>query len=344
MKIVELKYKQFTFPLKNQLINSKQTIQSKDVIILKAIDSSGENYFGEVPPLYGFSKETILDCKEVLDNFIQDKILLKNVSEIKTDLLSKIKLPSLLFGLESILFQMENKQIFQFEKSRVIKNNALIGIDNDVNNLEKIQHFIKSGFDTIKLKVGSDFAKELNLIKLIKQRFGNAIKLRLDVNGNWNYAEAIENIDKLEDYNIQYIEEPVNDKNELIELVKTIKIGIAPDESIENIKDAEELINLGNFNFIVLKPSIRMGIYDTIKIIELANENNINVIITSAYETAVGKEMLLYLASLTNHNYAHGLNTETLGIDIFDSSINDNLPKINLDQDLFTYQINDDIL
>ncbi|MCB0752426.1 MAG: hypothetical protein KDC52_13215 [Ignavibacteriae bacterium] len=154
----------------------------------------------------------------------------------------------------------------------------------------------------------------------------------------------MENIDKLEDYNIQYIEEPVNDKNELIELVKTIKIGIAPDESIENIKDAEELINLGNFNFIVLKPSIRMGIYDTIKIIELANENNINVIITSAYETAVGKEMLLYLASLTNHNYAHGLNTETLGIDIFDSSINYNLPKINLDQNLFSYQINDDIL
>ncbi|MCB9249596.1 MAG: hypothetical protein H6613_14145 [Ignavibacteriales bacterium] len=110
MKIVELKYKQFTFPLKNQFHNSKQTIQSKDAIILKAINSNGEIYFGEVSPLFGFSKETILDCKDVLDNFIQDKILLKNVNEIKNDLLLKIKLPSLLFGLESILFQMENKQ------------------------------------------------------------------------------------------------------------------------------------------------------------------------------------------------------------------------------------------
>ncbi|MCB0748241.1 MAG: o-succinylbenzoate synthase, partial [Ignavibacteriae bacterium] len=341
MKIVELKYKQFTFPLKNQLNNSKQTIQSKDAIILKAIDSSGENYFGEVPPLYGFSKETILDCKDVLDNFIQDKILLKNVSEIKTDLLPKIKLPSLLFGLESILFQMENKQIFQFIKSRIIKNNALIGIDNDANNLEKIQHFIKSGFNTIKLKVGSDFDKELNLIKFIKQRFASSIKLRLDANGSWNYDDALKNIHNLEKYNIQYIEQPVNDKNELIELAKKIQMNLAPDESIKNIKDAEEYINLGNFNFIVLKPSIRMGVYETIKIIELANENNINVIITSAYETVVGKAMLLYLASLTNHNFAHGLNTETLGVEIFDSSINYNLPKINLDQDLFTYQIND---
>ena len=87
-----------------------------------------------------------------------------------------------------------------------------------------------------------------------------------------------------------------------------------------------------------------MGIYDTIKIVELASENSINVIITSAYETVIGKAMLLYLASLTNHNYAHGLNTETLGVDIFDSSTNYNLPKINLDQNLFSYQINDDIL
>ncbi|MCB9249597.1 MAG: hypothetical protein H6613_14150 [Ignavibacteriales bacterium] len=225
-----------------------------------------------------------------------------------------------------------------------MENNAIIGIDDDVNNLEKIQQFIKSRFDTIKLKVGSDFDQELNLIKLINQRYGNSIKLRLDVNGNWNYAEAIENIHKLEEYNIQYIEQPVKDKNELIELAKTIKIDIAPDESIENIKDAEEFINFGNFNFIVLKPSIRMGIYDTIKIIELASENSINVIITSAYETVIGKAMLLYLASLTNHNYAHGLNTETLGVDIFDSSTNYNLPKINLDQNLFSYQINDDIL
>ena len=334
MKIIDLKYQQYSFPFTKPLKNSSQIFYSKEVIILTATDNLGNKFLGEIAPLQWFSQESIEDCKVQLDEIIDENIFLDSIETLKKTVHQMDVFPSLLFGLEKVLFQMELKNKIVEIKNSVIKNNCLIGIEEPNSVIKRIHSYYEYGFDTIKIKVGISFDEEYLLLQKIFNEFGDKLKIRLDVNGNWSLEQALEYSKNLEAFNIQYLEEPVKSIDDIFNLAEKINLKIAPDESISNSKDAIRFIESGMFEFIVLKPSIRLGINESIKIIEKANENNVKVIITSAYETALGKSMLLYLASLTNHNCAHGLNTETLGQDIIKSDIDFSKPNIVLNENI----------
>jgi o-succinylbenzoate synthase len=335
MRFVEIKYKKFRFPFNSPIQNSAQIINHKNVIILKAQDEFGKFHYGEVGPLDGFSQENITDCELRLAQLINRNQLNNEIHELKTKVKEITEYPSLMFGLEQLILSTEQKrcsdhvEISRIKKS--IKINGLLGIESKESILQNARRLVEQGFETIKLKIGrDDFQDDVQVIKALDSEFGDRLNLRLDNNGSWSLKQAVENIKYLSDFNIEYIEQPVKDKNELLLLVEDCQVGLATDECIIDYNDAVSIIQGNEINYLVLKPSIRIGIYNTIKLIELANKTNIKIIITSAFETAITRSDLLYLASLTNHDLAHGLATDLLGADIIPNRINYNLPHVEL--------------
>lgn len=330
MTFVKVTYKKYSFPLSQSFTNSNQSLTKKEVIIIKATDEYNNIHFGEVSPLPGFSNENINQCEEKLKSIISNRTLINRNLNIKNSIADIEVLPSLLFGLEQLVFKKEN--IKYDVKKKYVRLNAVLGIEGNEIVLKKINTIIHQDFETVKLKIGrKNFNDDLKLINNIDNIYGTKIKLRLDVNGKWNFDEAISNIEKLVNYNIEYIEQPVESKSDLLELAKITNMQIAPDECIENYNDAIGFILSKNIKQIILKPSISIGINDSIELIEIANKNNVNVIITSAFETIIGKSVLFFLASLCNHNLPHGLNTETIGIDVFPSNVEKNVPNVYID-------------
>ncbi len=322
MKLTNIEYKKFSFPINNPLKNSNQSFTKKDIIILKANNDKGNTHFAEISPLPNFSKESIDDCENILQNTFANKFKLPvEFDNLKNTLSAFDKTPSLKFAFEQFVLNsyfLENREMyFNLVKQSKIKINALLSIGEVKETIKKADDFIDKGFDTIKIKIGrNSFENDLEIIKRIKEKYADRINLRLDANGIWDCNEAIDKLQQLTEFCIEFIEQPVELKDELINLAAVWETPIAPDESIETYEDAIEFIESGYFDFIVLKPSIRMGIFDTIKIIKFAEEKNVNVIITSAFETAIGRSVLLYLASLTKHKFAHGLGVELLGQEI----------------------------
>ncbi len=334
MKFVEVTYKKFSFVLNQPFKISNRQISRKDVIIIQAKDELGKFHYGEISPLIGFSSESIDECECELHK-IKSELLKLDLQEIKESILNLIKYPSLKFGIEQLLFSydIKSKQVI-IPINKVIKINALLGIKSFEESIEQIENFIHQGFDTIKIKIGKDnFDNELKIIREI-QKLNNKIKIRLDNNAAWDFGVAENNLKKLEKFNIEFFEQPIEDLVELKLLSRNSKILIAPDESITNYEIGKKSIEEKIFKNIVLKPSIRIGIYDSIKLIKLANENGIKVIITSAFETTIGRNILILLAGLTNHNSAHGLNTELVGAEKIKPNINFQNPTITLSEQL----------
>lgn len=328
MKESELKYSQYKFKFKSPLRISNHILSEKDTILLKYKYDNGNIYYGEVSPLFGFSAETIEQCKESLQDSEKISVLIKkNKRNALHELYSSI--PSLLFGLEQVMFSKEvqnNRKSFQ---NKLIKINALIGIKNEENTLEEVKKFVNSGFKTIKLKIGrSEFTDDLSILNKIDQIYGSEVNLRLDNNSAWKINQAKRNIERLLRFNIEYLEQPVENLDDLINLAEFSDVQIAPDESIKDYSIGKQLIEEGQFKFLVIKPSIRIGIYDSIKLINLSNKKDVKIIISSAFETAIGRSSLLHLASLNKHNYAHGLNTELLGIETIKPGVNYGSPEI----------------
>ncbi|MHB9041554.1 MAG: o-succinylbenzoate synthase [Melioribacteraceae bacterium] len=319
MTIREFKYFPFSLNLKTPFQTSSQIITERNGFIISISDELGSSAYGECSPLPGFSYESINDVERILKGLRYQIIgfsLEENLTAI-SNLLSEFKLvPSIVFALEQAILSLcvkRNKNfIVEFfgDTNSIIEMNAVIGFDKTDNILTRIEEKVKNGFCTFKLKVGrNNFEDDFNLIKSVREKFGESIKIRLDANGKWNSETVNANLEKLSQFNVQYIEEPCGDLGTLNNLSVTADIPIAIDESISSIEDATKIINNSKIEFIVLKPMVLNGIISSLKLIKEAERKEKNIVISSSFESAVGRSALVLLASATNHSFAHGLDT-----------------------------------
>src|SRR5438445_8261266 len=65
------------------------------------------------------------------------------------------------------------------------------------------------GFHVFYLKVGIDIEAEVEMVRALRETIGPKAKIRLDANGAWKVNEAVRNLARLDDYLIDFIEEPV---------------------------------------------------------------------------------------------------------------------------------------
>lgn len=332
MILSDIKYKRYKFNFNRHFSSSKQSIKQKEIIIISSKDPSGKIHYGEVGPLEGFSNDNIEACNSMLDNFLSKVDFIDGINY--QNIISEfIEFPALYFGFEQLILSLNLKNGKIDLPSKRININGVVGLEESKTALDQVADLAERYFSTVKLKVGrNSFDEDLLFIESIYSKFGERIKLRLDNNGKWNYNDAELYLKELVKFNIEYIEQPVADLDELMELSKFSKVPVAADDSIDNFEQAEKVIRNSNINFLVLKPSIRIGIFDTYRIIELAEQFNTNVIISSAFETAIGRLTLLYLSALNNHDFAHGLNTELIGENYYKSAINYNSPVISLNK------------
>jgi len=225
------------------------------------------------------------------------------------------KLPALRHGLEQSIINIicnKNKttidKLLNLKLKKQVNVNAAIGFMNVEESVNAAKTVIAKGFTTLKIKAGrSNFEEDFSVIKLIRETFGENIKLRLDSNGNWNLDEAIINLKALEQFDIEYAEQPVINLSDYINLKKETNIPLAPDESIRSVKDAKEFIKSGVVSYVILKPMMIGGLLPTLEIIKLASAENITPVITSSFESAVGKINAVIAAASVKANVAHGL-------------------------------------
>ncbi len=337
MTIKEIKYKPFKVGFKKPFISSSQKIIERIGFYLVITDHQGNKGIGEVSPLPGLSKENIVQTEEDINYLI--KFFSIGEFELRNKLWNKISqdriiAPSVRFGFEQALFSLAIKQKASFEaqilgltNKNTIEVNSIIALDNENEVLNRVNSEINSGYKTIKLKVGRDnFADDLRIIELVRKNIPEKINLRLDVNGAWDIDTAYNHIQQLSPFNIQFIEDPCSHADCMAKLSKVSPIPIALDFPTTSMDDLEMYIVNRTFNYIVIKPMILGSVFELIKMIELAETKNVNLIISSAFETAVGRSMLVFLASLTKHNYAHGLATSEY---LQNETVNDQFPICN---------------
>ena len=73
--------------------------------------------------------------------------------------------------------------------------------------------FYKQGYRTFRLKLGNSISKDIDLIKMMRDTFGDELHLRVDYNQAYSANEAIRAIKAIEPYGIDFAEQPVDKDN-----------------------------------------------------------------------------------------------------------------------------------
>ncbi len=315
MNNLELTYSPYKLELKSSFETAHGKFNKRKGFIVSIKNSVGVEGLGDTAPFPEIGSETFKDAEQALKNIKLDlKIDLADIMEsFKELLIDYDSLPSLRHGIEQALLNLICKEknitidkLLGLNLKRIININASIGFLPEDETIKKAKKLIESGFRTLKIKTGRDNFED-SCIKVIREEFGNDVNLRIDANGKWELDEAVKYLSKLKELNLEYAEQPVSSLENFIKLKSRISVPLAADESIRTIKDAENFIKKNALDYLILKPMIIGGLLPTLEIIDLAENNNITPVITSSFESAIGKANAVIAAATVNNEVAHGL-------------------------------------
>jgi o-succinylbenzoate synthase len=144
--------------------------------------------------------------------------------------------------------------------------------------------------------------------------------VRVDANGGWTVDEAAEAATALTaDGVLEYMEQPCKTVPELAELRRRVDVPIAADESIRKADDPLHVVRAGAADVAVLKVAPLGGVR---KLLEIAEQIDIPIVVSSALDSAVGiGQGLLAAAALPELRHACGLGTGGLFVqDVVESA------------------------
>lgn len=173
-----------------------------------------------------------------------------------------------------------------------------------VGGIERVEVAVAAGFDTVKLKMGSDTIANLGLLREIYDLFPR-LKIRIDFNGVMS-AEALDfmliemGVDLRR--NIDFIEDPFP--------LGDVAWGVLRDKHGVNFAlDRGVSKGEGEYDISVVKPAIN----NTEKICEAAQLTGRNVVVTSYMDHPVGQCYAAYCAGVMKNKYS-GLVNERCGL------------------------------
>jgi O-succinylbenzoate synthase len=171
----------------------------------------------------------------------------------------------------------------------------------------------ESGCLTAKVKVaevGQDFTADLERVAAVREALGDNGFLRIDVNGVWGVEEAERRLRQLEEFDLQYVEQPCATLAELAQLRPRTTVPIAADESVRTGASPEAIRDCGGVDMVVLKVQPMGGVS---RMLDWAARTGMPVIPSSALETSVGLATgLAAAAALPELSHACGLATASL--------------------------------
>ncbi|MDI6904532.1 MAG: dipeptide epimerase [Candidatus Bathyarchaeia archaeon] len=166
---------------------------------------------------------------------------------------------------------------------------------------------VKKGFKALKVKVGINPAEDVERIRLIREAVGGNIQIRIDANQGWTPKQAIQVLNKIEKFNIQFAEQPVlaEDIKGLIKVRKNSPIPIMADESVHSPEDALRLIQAEAVDLMNIKLMKSGGILKGRKIAAVAEAAGIPCMIGCMGESGIGIAAGVHLAAaIKNIQYA----------------------------------------
>lgn len=152
-----------------------------------------------------------------------------------------------------------------------------LGIDEPAIMAQKAIKAIKRGFDTIKIKVGTTFKEDIVRVKAIREAVGPKVSLRIDANQAWSPKEALRIIDKLAEFDIEFVEQPVPswDIDGLAYVTDHSSIPIMADESVLNARDTLRIVKERAADLINIKLMKCGGIREALKINNIAESSGV---------------------------------------------------------------------
>lgn len=254
-------------------------------VYLNIIDDMGNSGWGEIAPLPNWSKETLDESIQQLNQKYKEIIDINWTAQNCFKDLAKLNLlPSVLFGLESALIAI----LSPLDEFSISSSALLMGSAKEIKAQAELRH--AEGYTSAKLKVSNlDFKEAAELIHQLKDIF----RLRIDVNRVWNTSESLQFFSQFPLTTFDYVEEPFQNPQDLALFPHPLAI----DESYPGDISIEKLGLLPTLKALIYKPTIQGGMLKCLSLHDWTTKKGISLVLSGSFESELG---LAHIASIAN--------------------------------------------
>jgi L-alanine-DL-glutamate epimerase-like enolase superfamily enzyme len=197
---------------------------------------------------------------------------------------------------------------------------ACMGIQSYERAKEMAAWCVEQGFGSLKTKAGSDIREDVEMVRGVRDAVGDKLKLRVDPNRAYSPQQALELCRQLEQYNLQYLEQPIPAEplTDATRLRKETRVAIALNESVIGPKSVLDILQAGAAAFILPDTHIAGGILPCVTIGRICETAGIPCIMHCGHDLGPKTAAMLHVAascpaySLANDTTYYGLEDDIL--------------------------------
>lgn len=190
---------------------------------------------------------------------------------------------------------------------------------------KRAEELIAEGFTTIKVKVGTNPAEDIERVRIVREVIGPDLTIIIDANCGWDARTAIESCRKMDDLNLNValFEQPTpqGDYAALAEVRREIRPLVMADDIVFDLVHARECIRNDAVDVVSVYPGKNGGISRTKQIVEYCAEHNVACSIGSNLELDVATAAMCHAVIACPNLLVETYPGDILGPDYHETSI-----------------------
>ncbi len=172
---------------------------------------------------------------------------------------------------------------------------GLLGVDEAAEEAARV---VGEGVRTIKIKVGVDPKRDVEVVRAVREAVGDGVDLCVDANeGYASPGEAIQTVRKMQAFELKYVEQPVAGIERIAEVARAIDAPVMADESAWNAHDALQIIERRAAQIVSIYTTKPGGLYKAMEVAAVCRAAGVVCNVNGSVETAVGNRANVQLAA-----------------------------------------------
>ena len=310
MKITEIELFAIHLPLYEPFVISYASFDYMPSIIVKITTDSGHIGYGEGVADEHVTGESLESTFAVLKNTIAPKLIGENPKNMERihDLMDSAiyGVPTAKAAIDIACYDVVGKAlgvpVYDLLGGRFHKEFPLthvLSINEPEKMADEAEERVAAGYRSMKMKVGTNVADDVLRIIAVRERIGEDIAIRVDVNQGWkNSANTLQGLQKLESSGLDWLEQPVlaDDIDGMVEVKAKSSTPMMIDEGLRGINEMRQIIAKRAADKVNIKLMKCGGIYPATKLAHMAEMAGIECQIGSMVESSIGSAAGFHVA------------------------------------------------
>ena len=301
-------FQRVTLELDDAFTISRGTTTETENVLVRITDEGGMTGIGGAAPSphYGETTDTVaavlpelLDVVEEVDDPHAIHEIERRLGEVVRDNpAARCAVSIALHDLAAKRLGVPLYRLWGVDPDEAPKSSYTIGLDTVDRVREKTERAVETGYDVLKLKLGTDRDREL--VEAVREAAPDA-RLRIDANEAWTPRETVTKSRWLEEYGVEFIEQPVpaEDPEGLRFAYERSALPIAADESCVTLEDIPKIADRADIaNLKLMKCG---GLTEARRMIATARAHGLEVMLGCMVESNASIAAGCHLAPLLDY-------------------------------------------